>query len=171
MKTFKKSNLYQTQEEIVNDINKAFDVLFKENAKSKARFYHVVIKETKAKHDRDLSFMLTNKLFNRLNKETSCNLEVLNYIFVVEYSKVHSLGLRVSDDLGMHSHIAISSTLPKELIQFFIQSTFPKSNDIWFDDITKNENKEGLRGYFLKQTRNNHLFTSSSYNYKINLTN
>jgi hypothetical protein len=171
MKSLKKSNTYKSPEDIVNDLNKAFDLLFKENEKSKARFYHIVIKGTDAKHDRDLTFVLTNKLFNRLNKETSTNLEVLNYIFVVEYSKVHSLGLRVCDDLGMHSHIAISSTLPKELIQFYIQSAFPKVKDIWFDDVSKNQNIEGLRGYFLKQTRNNNLFTNGSYNYKINYSN
>lgn len=167
MRTIKKNNNHKTTPEIQGDIQMAFDILLKENEKRKSKFYHAVIKQTEAKHDRDLSFMLTNKLFNRLNKETQNTFEVLNYIFVVEYSKVNSLGLRVTNDLGMHSHIAISSTLPKELIHFYIQSTFPRSRDIYFEDVSGNTNKEGLARYFLKQK---YLLCNDGYNYKITLS-
>jgi len=167
MKLFKKKRGRKDINEIINDIMKSFKIIINEGKKRNFEFYHIVIKKTRAKHDRDLNFILTNKLFNTMNKFNNTIIDGINYIFVVEYSKVNSLGLRVTNDLGMHAHIFMSTCFSDDYLLNEIKSVFPESEDIFFENITKNNDIDSLSGYFCKQKQ---FLRDEGYNYKINVT-
>ena len=96
-----------------------------------------------SKHSKDLNFKLTNKIFNSLHKQFYN--EKLNYLFVIEYNEILSRGNYLIDDLDevrVHSHIVIDTTIPLSILQKKFEDVLGKHSDIYFDDITNRNNKK-----------------------------
>lgn len=155
MTIIKSSNSYKTLEEIKTDITCSFNKIISQNTP----IYFITITDIPAKSARDLKFKLTNNLFNNINKRTRIK---SNYLFVIEYPKKVSCGNLIPDRLDTHSHIILSTTLPQQVIQYYIENSF-KNPNIDIQNITERSDKHQLVNYLLKQN----LLTNDNYKYKI----
>ena len=75
------------------------------------------------------------------------------------------MGNQVPDNCEVHTHIILGTTISKEHIEYYIQTTF-RNPDIFIEDITKRDDKMNYANYLVKQK---HLLTDDNYNYKIKL--
>jgi hypothetical protein len=147
-----------------SDIINAYTILSK-----KDKLYHITLEGISTPHIQDLYFQLTNKLFNTIHKDYKHTFEFLNYLFVIEYGGVISkkkLFDSYIQDLGIHAHCIINTSLTMDQINFYLNTCFKKIPDIKIQNISKGNEKEGLLNYLLKQDETG-LMTSDSYNYKI----
>jgi hypothetical protein len=122
-----------------------------------------------------LNFTLTNKLFNTIWKDYQKSLEIVNYLFVIEYPgaitktyknyKAAQIELELLQECEVHCHIVMNTTLSQEVIESYIYSTFNEPN-IKTIEITNNPKRENLINYFKKQQ----FLCDDSYNYKFTLT-
>lgn len=113
--------------------------------------------------------MITNNLFNRINREIRNTLDHLNYLFVIEYPEVISQGFLIPTNCNVHAHIVLNTSLNKETLEYYLHSTFGNDSHIRVDDTTKRNDKGEFINYLLKQTRENKLQTDKSYNFKITI--
>ena len=131
--------------------------------------YHITITDTHAKHEEDLHFILTNNLFNRINRDYRNCRNYLNYIFVIEYPEEVSQGLRIPLNCKVHSHIVLNTSIPEQTLEYYLESTFNYKADIRIDNTTKRNDKGRFIKYLTKQAKMNRFLTDRSYNYKITL--
>jgi hypothetical protein len=157
-------------EDIYFDLSKTYSQMLTNSG----CFYFITITDTLSPHPKDLNFTLTNKLFNKIWNDYKKSLEVVNYIFVIEYPgaitkkfKSHKgaqIELELLDSCKVHSHIVLNTTLKKEVFESYIYSTFNNPN-IKTIDITNNSKRGNLINYFKKQE----YLNDECYNYKITL--
>lgn len=161
MTLIKKKNTPKSTQTIVDDIIYSFNKITSQNTP----IYAITITNTNCKTTEELRFHLTNKLFNRIHKDYKQSLEVLNYSFVIEYPTKVSMGNQIPDNCEVHTHLILGTTISKEHIEYYIQTTF-RNPDILIEDITKRDDKMNYANYLIKQK---HLLTDDNYNYKIKL--
>ncbi len=165
----KKKNTNKTTKMIVDDMNYSFTKIIAQNDPILA----ITITNTGCRSQEELRFQLTNKFFNRLHKDYKETLNTLNYLFVIEYPEKLSQGNMIPDNLNVHTHIVLGTTLSKSIIIDYIKNTFKKlidfDKDIYIEDITNRNDKHNYINYLTKQSMINNYFTNDSYNYKINL--
>ncbi len=150
---------------ISNDIIYSFNLLTKQNDNNKnIKMLSITITDTIAKHLKDLRHLLTNSLFNTIHKEYKKTNEIMNYLFIIEYPEIVSKGIKIPSTCNVHSHIVLNTTLPKEVIEYYIQSSI--KGDIYIEEITKRNDRNNYVNYLLKQIN---LFTDDNYNYKITI--
>jgi hypothetical protein len=171
IKHISKDKLYKTTDMAVNELIRIYDIWLsqKKYPTSVNKTYHITVGETKAKHESDLHFILTNNLFNRINREIRNTLEHLNYIFVIEYPEIISQGFLIPTNCNVHAHIVLNTSLNKETLEYYLHSTFGNDSHIKVDDTTKRNDKGEFINYLLKQTKENKLLTDRSYNFKITM--
>ena len=155
---------------VVDDIIYGFDCLMSQTQKknSKSSVIKFDINYTNSKHKEDLNFRLTNKIFNSLHKQFYY--EKLNYLFVIENNEILSRGNYLIDDLDqvrVHTHIVIDTTIPISILQNKFKNVLGIQSDIYFEDITKRDDKNKYINYLIKQNQKNKLLTYHSYNYKV----
>jgi hypothetical protein len=155
----KKNNTPKTTEMIVDDIRYSFHKLTQQSNP----ILSITINNTGCKTKEELRFLLTNKFFNRIHKENNNTLEILNYLFIIEYPTKVSMGNQIPENCDVHTHIILDTTLTSKQIEYYIQTTF-KNPNIYTEDITKRNDKLNYLEYLTKQK---HLLTIDSYNYKI----
>ena len=131
--------------------------------------YHITITHTHAKHEEGLHFILTNNLFNRINRDYRYSLDYLNYIFVIEYPEVISQGKLIPKNCDVHAHIVLNTSIHKETLGYYLHSTFDNKAHIRIDDTTTRNDKGEFIKYLTKQAKENRFLTDRSYNYKISL--
>lgn len=147
----------------ITDILKAFNLLL-----TKKELYHITLTDLTVNHVQELNHILTNKFFNTIHKDYKESFEFINYLFIIEYGGVISKpSISIINDLGIHAHLLVNTSLPKGYVEFYINTCFNKIPNYRIDDISKNNNKEGLMNYLLKQHTYSNLLTKDSYNYKI----
>lgn len=161
MKLIKKKNAPKTIEMVVSDMEYSFHKIISQNHP----VLSITITNTQSKSEKDLNFKLTNKLFNSLHKDYKHTFEAINYLFVIEYPTKVSQGIEIPDNCDVHTHIVLGTTLPQNVIESYIQSTF-LNPDIYIEDITKRNDKIFYINYLTKQR--NYL-TNEIYNYKIQI--
>jgi len=148
----------------VSDITKAFTTLSK-----RKKLYHITLQGIPTHTIEDLSFQVTNKFFNRINKEHRNPYGYVNYLFIMEYggmfSKAKVYNSKI-DDLDIHAHCLVDTSLTPGQLEFYINTVFKVIPDYKIDDISKSNTKDGLLNYLLKQNETG-LMTKDSYNYKI----
>jgi hypothetical protein len=146
------------------DITKAFQTLAQ-----KENLYFITITGIITPHVKDLHFQLTNKLFNSIYKDYKKSFEYVNYLFVIEYggmiSKSNVSGSYIRD-LGLHTHCLVNTSLSKQQLEVYINTSFKKVPTYKISDISKSTTKDDLLNYLLKQSDTG-LMTKESYNYKI----
>ena len=148
----------------VSDITKAFTILSK-----RKKLYHITLQGIPTQKIEDLSFQLTNKLFNKINKEHRNPYGHVNYLFIIEYggtiskAKVYNSTI---NDLDIHAHCLVDTSLTPEQLKFYINTVFKVLPDCDIQDISKSTTKDGLLNYLLKQDETK-LMSTDSYNYKI----
>jgi hypothetical protein len=171
MKLISKNKRPKTTEIAVSELEQVYDIWLNQKIypTSGNRTYHITITDTHAKHEEGLNFILTNNLFNRINRDYKYSLDYLNYIFVIEYPEEISRGLRVPKNCNVHAHIVLNTSIPFETLQFYIQDSFNGGADIQIDDTTKRADKGEFIKYLTKQAKVNRLLSDRSYNYKITL--
>ncbi|WP_295794653.1 hypothetical protein [Mucilaginibacter sp.] len=148
----------------ITDITKAFTIL-----SNRKKLYHLTIDEVPTPHIQDFYFQLTNKLFNKINKDHRNPYEHVNYLFIMEYGGVISkreVYNSTIDNLGIHAHCLIDTSLTIPQIEFYLNTVFKTIPNYKLQDISKSDTKEGLLNYLLKQNHTG-LMTADSYNYKI----
>lgn len=91
--------------------------------------------------------------------------EIFNYLFVIEYPEIVSIGKLIPTHCIPHVHIILETTIPEKTVEFYAQNSF-KTTDIKSYEITKRDDKHNYLNYLLKQK---HLFDNDSYNYKITI--
>ena len=155
----KKKNTPKTTQMIIDDIMFSFNKLISQNNP----ILSITINNTDCKTAEELRFNLTNKLFNKIYTDYKHSFEVVNYLFVIEYPTKVSMGNLIPDSCVPHTHIILETTLPKNVIEYYIQSTF-RNPDIHIENITKRDDKQNYVNYLTKQKN---LLTIDSYNYKI----
>jgi hypothetical protein len=161
----KKDNTNKTSSEISNDIINAFTTLIKQNDREKSiKMLSITITDTIAKHNKDLRHLLTNSLFNSIHKDYKNTLEVINYLFVIEYPEIISKGKLLPNNCNVHSHIVLNTTLSKDVIEYYIQQS--TKGDVYIEDISKRKDRNNYVNYLVKQSN---LFTNDNYNYKITM--
>ena len=146
MTLIKKKNTPKSTQTIVDDIIYSFNKITSQNTP----IYAITITNTNCKTTEELRFHLTNKLFNRIHKDYKQSLEVLNYSFVIEYPTKVSMGNQIPDNCEVHTHLILGTTISKEHIEYYIQTTF-KNPDILIEDITKRDDKMNYANYLIKQ--------------------
>lgn len=156
----KKKNCPKTAQMIADDIRYSFNKLTSKNNP----ILSITINNTNCKTAKELRFNLTNKLFNRIHKEYKQSFEIINYLFVIEYPTKVSMGNLIPETCIPHTHIILETTLPENIIEYYIQSTF-NNIDIYIENITKRDDKSNYINYLTKQIN---LLTDDNYNYKIN---
>ncbi|UUW11347.1 hypothetical protein NLG42_11185 [Flavobacterium plurextorum] len=161
MTLIRKKNTPKSTQTIIDDIKYSFYKITSQNTP----IYAITITNTDCKTTEELRFYLTNKLFNKIHKDYKQSLEVLNYSFVIEYPTKVSMGNQLPDNCEVHTHIILGTTISKENIEYYIQTTF-RNPDIFIEDITKRDDKMNYANYLIKQK---HLLTDDNYNYKIKL--
>ncbi len=176
MKIITKNRDTKTLFEAKNDIVYSFDYLIaKNNLKTQNQtLYKIDLTNTKSKHIKHLNFDLKNKFFVKLERENPT--EILDYLFVIEYDGIISIGNQQIDEVDfckVHSHIVVNTTLPIDLlinqfIAIFPVTTFEidyrKNNcDVYIENISKRIDKENYINYLIKQDYLNEY----AYNYKI----
>ena len=166
-KLIKKTKKERNSQEIVKDMIYAFDVLISQVDKLKNnRMYAITITHTIAKHESDLCHLITNRLFNTIHRDYKKTEEHLNYLFVIEYPEVITKGDYLPTNCGVHTHIAVNTSITKETIEYYInQST---KGDVYIEDITKRNDRDNFVNYMIKQGKRNYL-TDKNYNYKIDV--
>ncbi len=155
---------------VVDDIRYGFECLMSQTLKehTKSNIIKFDINYTNSKHTKDLHFKLTNKVFNSLHKQYYY--EKLNYLFVIENNEIISRGNYLLDDLDevvVHTHIVIDTTIPFSILQKKLVDVLGKQSDIFSENITNRNDKIFYINYLVKQNRENHYFTFQSYNFKI----
>lgn len=155
---------------VVDDISYGFECLMSQTLKepTKSNIIKFDINYTNSKHTKDLNFKLTNKVFNSLHKQFYY--EKLNYLFVIENNEIISRGNYLLDDLDevrVHSHIVIDTTIPYSILLNKLVEVFGKQSDIYCEDITRRNDKEKYINYLIKQNKVNRYFEYKSYNYKV----
>ena len=173
MKLYKKTRGTKTTEFVINDIKEACGYLVtqKNFALCRNSIFAITITNTDCKHERDLNHVITNRLFNRIKNDYKHSKEHTNYVFVIEYPEVISIGNYLTTNCKVHSHIVLNTSLTEEKIMEYIKLTFPKVKDadIVLKDMTFRNDKEHYKNYLVKQGINNHILSDSSYNYKISI--
>ena len=176
MKIITKNRDTKTLFEAKNDIVYSFDYLIaKNNLKTQNQtLYKIDLTNTKSKHIKHLNFDLKNKFFVKLERENPT--EILDYLFVIEYDGIISIGNQQIDEVDfckVHSHIVVNTTLPIDLLINQFIAIFPvtafeidyrKNNcDVYIENISKRIDKENYINYLIKQDYLNEY----AYNYKI----
>ena len=157
----KKKNTPKTTQMMLDDITYGFYKITSQNIP----ILSITINNTGCKTKEELRFYLTNKLFNRIKKDYKNSIEIINYLFIIEYPTKVSMGNQIPDNCEVHTHIVLGTTLSENVIQYYIQTTFYNPY-IFIEDITKRDDKNNYINYLTKQ---NYYLTDDSYNYKINL--
>jgi hypothetical protein len=166
-KLIKKITKERTSQEVIKDMIYAFDVLLSQVDKLKNnKMLAITITHTIAKHESDLRHLITNKLFNTIHQDYKNTKEHINYLFVIEYPEVITKGEYLPTNCGIHTHIVVNTSLPKEIIEYYINKS--TKGDVFIEDITKRNDRENLINYMIKQGKMNYL-TDINYNYKIDL--
>ena len=113
IKHISKDKLYKTTDMAVKELIRIYEIWLsqKQYPTSVNKTYHITVGETNAKHESDLHFILTNNLFNRINREIRNTLDHLNYIFVIEYPEVISQGLLLPTNCNVHAHIVLNTSI------------------------------------------------------------
>ncbi len=145
---------------IADDIRYSFQKLTSQNNP----ILSITISNTDYKTAEELRFNLTNRLFNKIHKDYKQTPEIINYLFVIEYPTKVSMGNLIPESCIPHTHIILETTLPENLIEYYIQSTFRNVN-IYIENITKRDDKINYVNYLIKQIN---ILTNDNYNYKIN---
>ena len=167
----------------VGDITKAFN-----NLSQRKKLYFITLTGIPTSHIKDLNFKLTNnffnsihndiidlneqityKFFNTMNKDYKNTFEYLNYLFIIEYGGMLSKEKESESfirNMGLHCHCIVNTSLSKEQLEYYINTSFKKIPNYQIQDITKSDTKEGLLNYLLKQEKTG-LLSQESYNYKI----
>lgn len=176
MKIITKNRDTKTLVEAKNDIRYSFDYLIaKNNLKTQNQtLYKIDLTNTKSKHIKHLNFDLKNKFFVKLERENPN--EILDYLFVIEYDGIISIGNQQIDEVDfckVHSHIVLNTSLPintliNQFIKIFPVSTFEidyrrKNCDVYIENFSKRIDKENYINYLTKQD----YFDEYAYNYKI----
>jgi hypothetical protein len=156
----KKKNNPKTAQMIADDIRYSFQKLTSQNNP----ILSITISNTDYKTAEELRFNLTNRLFNKIHKDYKQTPEIINYLFVIEYPTKVSMGNLIPESCIPHTHIILETTLPENLIEYYIQSTFRNVN-IYIENITKRDDKINYVNYLIKQIN---ILTNDNYNYKIN---
>lgn len=166
-KLIRKTPKERTSEEVIRDMRYAFDILISQVDKlQNNKMMAITITHTIAKHECDLKHLLTNKLFNTIHKDYKMTNEHINYLFVIEYPEVITKGDYLPTNCGIHTHIVVNTSIPKETIEFYInQST---KGDVYIEYITKRSDRDNFVNYMIKQGKRNYL-TDKNYNYKIDM--
>lgn len=170
----KKNKGFKTTQMIEDDIRYSFHKILSQNHP----IYSITISNTLIKSSEELRFSLTNKLFNRIHKDSLTNklfnridkdyknsYEVINYLFVIEYPEKISRGNFLPDKCDVHAHIVMGTNIQPQHIEYYMQTTFPNSS-IFTKKIDDRNDKENLVNYLIKQKA---LLTDDNYNYKINI--
>jgi hypothetical protein len=157
----KKKNNLKTAQMIANDIRYSFQKLTSQNNP----ILSITINNTDCKTAEELRFNLTNRLFNKIHKDYKKTPEIINYLFVIEYPTKVSMGNLIPESCIPHTHIILETTLPKNIIEYYIQSTF-RNVDVYIENITKRDDKLNYANYLTKQIN---ILTDDNYNYKINI--
>jgi len=171
MKLYKKSRESKATELVINDIQDAFCYLIQQKnfATDRNSILSITITNTGCKHEKDLNHVITNRLFNTIKNDYKDTMEHTNYLFVIEYPELVSIGKHLPTNCEVHSHIVINTSLTEENIMKYLRQTFSSSVNIAMEDITMRNDKEKYRGYMVKQGRKNYFLSNNSYNYKINV--
>lgn len=159
--TIKKKNEPKSIQMIVDDITYSFTKILSQ----KNPILSITIQGACCKTKEQLRFFVTNKFFNRMKKEYKNTPEIFNYLFVIEYPTVVSMGQFIPTHCIPHVHIILETTIPEQTVKSFARDCF-KTKDVITDDITKRSDKNNYLNYLLKQK---HLFDNDCYNYKIKL--
>jgi hypothetical protein len=157
----KKKNNPKTTQMIANDIRYSFQKLTSQNNP----ILSITINNTDCKTAEELRFNLTNRLFNKIHKDYKQTPEIINYLFVIEYPTKVSMGNLIPESCKPHTHIILETTLPKDIIEYYIQSTF-RNVDVYIENISKRDDKLNYANYLTKQIN---ILTDDNYNYKINI--
>lgn len=157
----KKKSCPKTVQMIADDIRYSFNKLTSQNNP----ILSITINNTNCKTAQELRFNLTNRLFNKIHKDYKQTPEIINYLFVIEYPTKVSMGNLIPESCKPHTHIILETTLPKNIIEFYIHSTF-KNVDVYIENITKRDDKLNYANYLTKQIN---ILTDDNYNYKINI--
>lgn len=155
----KKKNNPKTTQMIADDIRYSFQKLTSQSNP----ILSITINNTDCKTAEELRFNLTNRLFNKIHKDYKQTPEIINYLFVIEYPTKVSMGNLIPESCKPHTHIILETTLPKNIIEYYIQSTF-RNVDVYIENITKRDDKLNYANYLIKQI---HILTDDNYNYKI----
>jgi hypothetical protein len=155
-----KKKSIKTTQMIANDIVYSFNKLTSQNNP----ILSITINNTNCKTAKELRFNLTNRLFNKIHRDYKQ--ETINYLFVIEYPTIISMGNFIPNSCKPHTHIILETTLPIEVINKYIITIFEISNkeDVYIEDITNRDDKKNYINYLTKQLK---YFTDDSYNYKI----
>ena len=157
----KKKNNPKTAQMIADDIRYSFQKLTSQNNP----ILSITINNTDCKTAEELRFNLTNKLFNKIHKDYKQTPEIINYLFVIEYPTKVAMGNLIPESCKPHTHIILETTLPENIIEYYIQATF-RNMDIYIENITKRDDKLNYANYLTKQIN---ILTDDNYNYKINI--
>jgi hypothetical protein len=157
----KKKNNLKTAQMIADDIRYSFQKLTSQNNP----ILSITINNTDCKTAEELRFNLTNKLFNKIHKDYKQTPEIINYLFVIEYPTKVSMGNLIPESCKPHTHIILETTIPKNIIEYYIQSTF-RNVDVYIENISKRDDKLNYANYLTKQIN---ILTDDNYNYKINI--
>ncbi len=157
----KKKNNPKTTQMIADDIIYSFQKLTSQNNP----ILSITINNTDCKTAEELRFSLTNRLFNKIHKDYKQTPEIINYLFVIEYPTKVSMGNLIPESCIPHTHIILETTLPKDIIEYYIQSTF-RNVDVYIENISKRDDKLNYANYLTKQIN---ILTDDNYNYKINI--
>ena len=155
----KKKNNLKTTQMIADDIRYSSQKLTSQNNP----ILSITINNTDCKTAEELRFNLTNRLFNKIYKDYKQTPEIINYLFVIEYPTKVSMGNLIPESCKPHTHIILETTLPKNIIEYYIQSTF-RNVDVYIENITKRDDKYNYANYLTKQIN---ILTDDNYNYKI----
>ena len=169
MKLLTKNKRIKTTDIAVSELYSIYEVwLNQKNFPTTGdRTYHITITDTHAKHEEDLHFILTNNLFNRINRDLRNSLDYLNYLFVIEYPEDISKGESIPKNCKVHAHIVLNTSIPGKTLEYYVQDTFDGKADILIQDTTTRNDKGEFIKYITKQSKENRFFTDRSYNYKI----
>jgi hypothetical protein len=159
----KKKNTPKSTKMIIDDIRYSFNKIMSQNTPILA----ITITHTHCKSQEELRFWLTNKFFNKIYKDNKQNLIKVNYLFIIEYPEKLSRGNMIPDNLNVHTHIVLGTTLSESIIKKYINEVFVNS-DGYVIDISKRDDRFNYVNYLTKQSPNNYL-TNDSYNYKIEI--
>ena len=159
----KKKNSPKTTQMIEDDIRYSFRKITSQNNP----ILSITINNTNCNTAKELRFNLTNRLFNKIYKDYKQSFEVVNYLFVIEYPTIVSMGNLIPKSCKPHSHIILETTLSIEIVNTYIQNIFEiNKSDIYIEDITKRNDKNNYVNYLIKQKN---LLTTDNYNYKITI--
>ena len=171
MKLISKDKRPKTTEIAVSELKKIYEIWLnqKKYPIPGNRTYHITITDTHAKNEKALHFILTNNLFNRINRDLRNKPDYLNYLFVIEYPEDISRGERIPKNCKVHSHIVLNTSIDHETLKYYLHSTFDTKADIFIEETTNRRDKGQFIKYLTKQAKTNRLLTDRSFNYKITL--